>query len=134
MPTIDELVASVMHLPLHCHARRLRELIQHYVRRSLVDHHTATPAAAHEALHLWNVVATPPSIPVAAPRRRRNARIAVGNSRAFNHQGDSAGAGTSAPPAAQAGISINAGRLRRRSPSSSSSGFSSFGSGGERAC
>jgi hypothetical protein len=63
IPTIDELVASVMHIPLHRRARSLRELLQHHVRLSLADNHTATPTAAREALLLWSTMAVPPSTP-----------------------------------------------------------------------
>jgi hypothetical protein len=109
MPTIDELVASVMHIPLHRRARSLRELIQHHVRHSLTNNHTVTPAAAHQALHLWSAMTVPPSTPVVAPRCRRSARISAGGSRAFNRQGGSADERTSAPPATSAAISVDAG-------------------------
>jgi hypothetical protein len=67
MPTIDELVASVMHIPLHRRARSLRELIQHHVRLSLADNHTATPTAAREALLLWSAMTASPSTPEVIP-------------------------------------------------------------------
>jgi hypothetical protein len=98
-----------MHIPLHHRTRSLRELIQHHVRHSLADNHMATPTAAREALHLWSAMTAPSSTPVVAPRRRRSACILAGGSRAFNHEGDSAGEGTSAPPAAPTAIPVDAG-------------------------
>jgi hypothetical protein len=84
MPTIDELVASMLHLPPHHRARRMRERLQCHVRRSLVHHQTATPAVARQALHLWNDVATPLVTLVAAPCCCRGAHITVGGHHAFN--------------------------------------------------
>jgi hypothetical protein len=52
-----------MYIPLHRRARSLRELIQHHVRLSLADNHTATPTAAREALLLWSAMTAPPSTP-----------------------------------------------------------------------
>jgi hypothetical protein len=52
-----------MHIPLHHRARSLRELIQHHVRHSLADNHTATPNAARKALLLWSAMTAPPSTP-----------------------------------------------------------------------
>jgi hypothetical protein len=59
MPTIDELVADVMNLPLPRRAPRLRSLLQHYVRHTLLYNYMASPDAAEEAFHLWNVVESP---------------------------------------------------------------------------
>jgi hypothetical protein len=59
MPTIDELVGDVMHLPLPRRAPRLRSLLQHYVRHTLLYNYMASPDAVEEALHLWNAVESP---------------------------------------------------------------------------
>jgi hypothetical protein len=52
-----------MHIPLRRRARSLRELIQHHVRLSLADNHTATSTAAREALLLRSAMTAPPSTP-----------------------------------------------------------------------
>jgi hypothetical protein len=52
MPTIDELVGDVMNLPLPRRAPRLRSLLQHYVRHTLIYNYMASPDAAEEAFHL----------------------------------------------------------------------------------
>jgi hypothetical protein len=73
-----------MNLPLPRRAPRLRSLLQHYVRHTVLYNYMASPDAAEEAFHLWNAVESP------------------------NRQGGSAGEGTGAPPATPAAILVDA--------------------------
>lgn len=84
IPTIDEVVASVMYLPHHLRARRLRDRLERQVRHSLVQHQSAMSTAARRGLQLWNTMAVIPTAPVPARCRRGGARIMVGGSRPFN--------------------------------------------------
>jgi hypothetical protein len=59
VPTIDELVGDVMNLPLPRRAPRLSSLLQHYVRHTLLYNYMASPDAAKEAFHPWNLVESP---------------------------------------------------------------------------